>query len=70
MEDIRDIEERVDELYHKIDDIHAELYSLGGSEERIEIFERLRELISIKDQAGDEIAVAVLGWAYEELGKV
>jgi hypothetical protein len=70
MENIQDIEERVDELYHKIDDIHAELYSLGGSEERIEFFERLRELIKIKDQENDEVAVAVLGWAYEELGKV
>jgi hypothetical protein len=70
MEDIRDIEERVDELYRKIEDIHAELYSLGGSEERIEIFERLRELIRIKEQENDLVAAAVLGWAYEELGNV
>jgi regulator of replication initiation timing len=70
MENIQDIEGRVDELYQRIDDIHAELYSLGGSEERIEIFERLRELISEKEQANDDVAAAVLGWAYEELGKV
>lgn len=70
MENIEDIEGRVDELYRKIDDIHAELYSLGGSEERIEIFERLRELISQKDQEGDTVASAVLGWAYEELSNV
>ncbi len=70
MEDIRDIEERVDELYRKIDDINAELYSLGGEEERFEIFERLRELISQKEQENDTVAAAVLGWAYEELGNV
>jgi regulator of replication initiation timing len=70
MEDIRDVEERVDELYRKIDDIHAELYSLGGYEERIEIFEKLRELIRQKEQENDTVAAAVLGWAYEELGNV
>ena len=70
MENIQDIEERVDQLYSKIDDINAELYSLGGEEERFEIFERLRELIKIKDAEGDAVAAAVLGWAYEELGNV
>jgi hypothetical protein len=70
MEDIQDIESRVDQLYSKIDDINAELYSLGGEEERFEIFERLRELISEKEQQGDEIAASVLGWAYEKLGEV
>jgi regulator of replication initiation timing len=70
MEDIQDIETRVDQLYSKIDDINAELYSLGGEEERFEIFERLRELISQKEQENDLIAAAVLGWAYEELANV
>jgi regulator of replication initiation timing len=70
MEDIRDIEERVTELYRKIEDIHAELYSLGSAEERIEIFEKLRELISQKEQENDLVAAAVLGWAYEELSRV
>jgi hypothetical protein len=70
MEHIQDIEARVDQLYSKIDDINAELYSLGGEEERFEIFERLRELISQKEQENDLIAAAVLGWAYEELANV
>lgn len=70
MEDIQDIEDRVDELYRKIDDIHIELYALGGTEERIEIFARLRELISQKEQENDTVAAAVLGWAYEELANV
>ena len=70
MEHIQDIESRVDQLYSKIDDINAELYSLGGEEERFEIFKRLRELISQKEQENDLIAAAVLGWAYEELANV
>ena len=70
MEHIQDIETRVDQLYSKIDDINAELYSLGGEEERFEIFERLRELISQKEQENDLIAAAVLGWVYEELANV
>ena len=70
MESIQDIEEMADSLYQKIDNIHAELYSLGGEEERFEIFERLRELIRIKDAEGDLVAAAVLGWAYEQLAEV
>ena len=70
MESIQDIEQMSDSLYEKIDNIHAELYSLGGEEERFELFERLRELIRIKDAEGDEVASAVLGWAYEQLANV
>lgn len=70
MESIQDIEQMADSLYEKIDNIHAELYSLGGEEERFELFERLRELIRIKDAEGDEVASAVLGWAYEQLANV
>jgi hypothetical protein len=70
METVKDIEGRVDELYLKIDDIHAELYSLGGEEERFEFFERLRELISEKEQENDLVAASVLGWAYERLAEV
>lgn len=70
MESIQDIEEMADSLYQKIDNIHAELYSLGGEEERFEIFERLRELIRMKDAEGDLVAAAVLGWAYEQLAQV
>ena len=70
MDNITDIEGRVDELYQKIDDIHAELYSLGGEEERFEFFERLRELILEKEQENDTTAAAVLGWAYERLSEV
>lgn len=70
MESIQDIEQMADSLYEKIDNIHAELYSLGGEEERFELFERLRELIRIKDAEGDEVAAAVLGWAYEQLAEV
>ena len=61
MESIQDIEQMADSLYEKIDNIHAELYSLGGEEERFELFERLRELIRIKDAEGDEVAAAVAG---------
>jgi hypothetical protein len=68
MENIEELEERVDELYSKIDFINAELYSLGGLQERLEFFEKLRELIAIKDSENDVTASAVLGWAYENLG--
>ena len=37
--------------------------------ERIQIFEKLRYLIHEKDQENDEIAAAILGWAYERLAQ-
>jgi regulator of replication initiation timing len=67
MDTFNQIEERVAELYSKIDDIHSELYTLGAAEERLDFFEKLRELISEKIAANDEIAADVLGWAYERL---
>lgn len=38
-------------------------------DERIHIFEKLRQLIHEKDYANDEIAAAILGWAYERLAE-
>lgn len=37
--------------------------------ERIKIFEKLRKLINEKDYENDEIATAILGWAYERLSE-
>lgn len=37
--------------------------------ERIKIFEKLRNLIGEKDYENDEIAAAILGWAYERLSE-
>jgi hypothetical protein len=37
--------------------------------ERIKIFEKLRTLINEKDYDNDEIATAILGWAYERLAE-
>lgn len=69
MDNIKDIEDQVDELYSKIDDIHAELFTLGAAEERIVFFSKLRELIIEKTESNDQIAADVLGWAYERLAE-
>jgi hypothetical protein len=67
MENIEDIEARVNELFQKSDDLNAELYTLGGMAERMVFFEGLRELLAEKDLAGDAIAVDVLSWAWDRL---
>jgi hypothetical protein len=69
MDNIDEIEEQVEELYSKIDDIHAELFTLGAAEERIIFFSKLRELIIEKTESNDDIAADVLGWAYERLAE-
>ncbi len=42
---------------------------LGEDRQRIEFFDGLRQLIQEKDSQGDEIAVAVLVWAYARLAE-
>jgi hypothetical protein len=37
--------------------------------ERVIIFEKLRRLIHEKDYQNDQIASAILGWAYERLAE-
>ena len=67
MDTFDEIEERVAELYSKIDGINAELFTLGAAEERLDFFEKLRDLIAEKIAENDTIAADVLGWAYEQL---
>jgi hypothetical protein len=67
MDNIEEVEARVDELYQKSEDLNAELYTLGAVSERMEIFAHLRELISEKEAVNDTVAAEVLGWAYERL---
>lgn len=42
-------------------------YEQGFNDHRILVFSRLRNLIMEKDLINDEIATAILGWAYERL---
>jgi hypothetical protein len=69
MENIEEIEARVDELFQKSEDLNSEVYTLGAMAERIAFFEHLRELIHEKEAEHDETAAMVLGWAYERLAE-
>ncbi len=69
MDNLEEVEARVAELYQKSEDLNAELYTLGATAERLEIFEKLRSLIEQKDNEHDDIASNVLGWAYERLAE-
>ena len=48
----------------------SEDYIAGIEDMRVLFFEELRNLILEKDMANDDVAAAVLGWAYERLGEV
>jgi hypothetical protein len=69
IENIDDIEMRSRQLLQKIDDVTADLYSLGGLEERLVFMSNLRGLIVEKDLAGDQLAVDVLNWAWQRLAE-
>ena len=43
------------------------LFSLGSQYEKIFIFSKLRDLIVEKDMLGDQIAVEMLCWTYDQL---
>lgn len=69
IETVDDIEIRSRQLLQKIDDVTADLYSLGGLEERLAFMSKFRELITEKDLAGDQLAIDVLNWAWERLAE-
>jgi transcription termination factor NusB len=69
MDSVEDIETKVAELFQKSEDLNAELYTLGAMAERLEFFSKLRELIQEKESSNDQLASAVLGWAYERLAE-
>lgn len=69
MDSVEDIETKVAELFQKSEDLNAELYTLGAMAERLEFFAKLRDLIAEKDESNDNLATAVLGWAYERLAE-
>jgi len=69
IETIDEIEIRSRQLLQKIDDVTADLYSLGGLEERLAFMSKFRELIAEKDLAGDQVAIDVLNWALERLAE-
>lgn len=69
IETIDDVEARSRQLLQKIDDVTADLYSLGGLEERLAFMSKFREIIEEKDLAGDQVAVDVLSWAWQRLAE-
>lgn len=69
IETVDDIELRSRQLLQKIDDVTADLYSLGGLEERLVFMSNLRGLIAEKDLVGDQLAVDVLNWAWQRLAE-
>lgn len=69
METIDEIQDAIDEILAETEDDVVELLALAEMAERIRFFSKLRDLISEKEQANDEIASSVLGWAYEKLSE-
>lgn len=61
-----EIDLELERLASDLDPMAIEIIRLS---ERIKIFEKLRKLISEKDYYNDEVASAILGWAYERLAE-
>jgi transcription termination factor NusB len=70
METLDEIQDAIDEILAETEDDVVELLALTEMAERIKFFSKLRDLISEKEQSNDDVAAAVLGWAYEELSLV
>lgn len=66
MDYLKEIEMEVSKLSNNIDKNLIDTIRLS---ERVKIFEKLRNLILEKDYQNDEIAAAILGWAYERLSE-
>lgn len=70
METSEEIESRYRHLIDTLDNVTAEIYSLGGFDERLAFMSKIRDLIIEKDVANDQVAVDVLNWAWERLAEV
>lgn len=71
MQDYDDeIHEDVERVFRKINTLAHDLVLLGSEIERIDFFDKFRQLIAEKDLEGDTIAVEVLSWAYEQLAEL
>lgn len=67
---IDEIHEDAERLIKRMNTISHDLVLLGTEMEKVEIFEKFRQLIAEKELEGDIIAVEVLSWAYDKLGEL
>ncbi len=63
------IHEDMHNLLTKQYGISLDIAELGSMAEKVRIFEKLRSLIAEKERVQDDVAVAVLGWAYDRLAE-
>lgn len=54
-------------IIEKVGPDGEELFGLGVQYEKIFLFEKLRNIIQEKDSAGDELAVQMLVWIWDQL---
>lgn len=68
-----DSEELLQEIANRINyvgPVGEDIFTLARLYERSYMFEQLRNLISQKDQANDQIAVETLSWAWQVLAEI
>jgi hypothetical protein len=65
--DPEEIQIEIDKLVNYLGPRGEELFLLAIALERIEIFKNLRMLIQQKEALNDEVAAAVLAWAWKAL---
>lgn len=54
-------------LIEKVGPLGEDLFSLGSYYEKIHLFSKLRDIIQEKDSIGDELAVQMLTWIWDQL---
>ena len=54
-------------IIEQIGPLGEDLFSLGINYERIYLFSKLRDIIQEKDSTGDEVAVQMLTWIWDQL---
>lgn len=67
MSDASHIHEDLHNLLSRQYSISLDISELGAMAEKVRVFEKLRSLIAEKERVQDDVAVAVLSWAYERL---
>ena len=54
-------------IIEQIGPIGEDIFSLGVQYEKIFLFQKLRDIMQEKDLAGDQLAVQMLSWIWDQL---
>jgi hypothetical protein len=67
--DQEEVLDELNKLVNRVGPIGEEIFDLAVIYNKVEMFNKLRNIIHEKDLAGDQIAVDTINWIFEKLSE-